>query len=39
MTKTHFMKNYLLRTVQSDYHGSESMSFLGPKVWNILLDS
>ena len=32
------MPKCLRPLVKSVYHGSESISFLGPKIWNMLLD-
>ena len=29
---------FTIPTIRTVYHGSESISFLGPKIWNILLD-
>ena len=29
---------FTIPTVRTRYHGSESISFLGPKIWNILPD-
>ena len=29
---------FTIPTVRAVYHGSESISFLGPKIWNILPD-
>ena len=33
------MANYFrIPSIHTVYHGSESISFLGPKIWNILPD-
>ena len=30
--------DFRIRSIHTVYHGSESISFLGPKIWNILSD-
>ena len=30
--------HFITPQIRTVYHGSESISFLGPKIWNILLD-